>query len=93
MVATAPDASCHRCRQGWLDSFLAEWQTGTGETREVHEPATGRFLLTVRQSTPQDVARAAAAAAAAPTGVGSRRATRNAPRSCAARPTSTSAPR
>src|SRR3954464_13365144 len=48
----------------WIDDFLATWQTGTGETRDVHEPATGRFLLTVHQSTPADVRRAASAAAA-----------------------------
>ena len=38
---------------------------GTGEPREIREPATGRPLLTLPQSTPDDVARAAAAAAAA----------------------------
>ena len=50
---------------GWLDPFLAAWQPGTGEPREIREPATGRPLLTLTQSTPSDVARAAAAAAAA----------------------------
>ena len=50
---------------GWLDPFLAEWTPGTGEPRQTHEPATGRPLLTLPQSTPADVARAAAAAAAA----------------------------
>jgi benzaldehyde dehydrogenase (NAD) len=50
---------------GWLDPFLAEWNPGTGEPRETREPATGRPLLTLAQSTPDDVARAAAAAAAA----------------------------
>ena len=50
---------------GWLDPFLADWQPGSGEPREVREPATGRPLLTVVQSTPEDVARAAAIAAEA----------------------------
>ena len=50
---------------GWLDPFLAEWKPGIGEPRETREPATGRPLLTLPQSTPADVARAAAAAAAA----------------------------
>ena len=50
---------------GWLDDFLAGWQTGTGAKREVHEPATGRQLLTINESTREDVARAAAAAQAA----------------------------
>jgi benzaldehyde dehydrogenase (NAD) len=51
--------------QGWLDPFLAAWRPGSGEPREVREPATGRLLLTLPQSTADDVARAAAAAAAA----------------------------
>jgi benzaldehyde dehydrogenase (NAD) len=50
---------------GWLDPFLADWQPGTGDPVEVHEPATGRHLLTLGRSTPEDVARAAAAAAEA----------------------------
>ncbi len=49
----------------WLARFLADWVPGTGEDREIREPATGLPLLTVPQATPQDVARAAAAAAAA----------------------------
>ncbi len=49
----------------WLDAFLEDWRPGTGEPRDVREPATGRHLLTVAQSTPDDVRRAAAAAAAA----------------------------
>jgi benzaldehyde dehydrogenase (NAD) len=49
----------------WLDSLLREWQPGTGQEREVREPATGRHLLTIRQSTPADVARAAERARAA----------------------------
>ena len=64
MVATAPDAT-KSDGQGWLDPFLAEWQTGTGAERDVSEPATGRHLLTIRESTREDVAKAAAAAAKA----------------------------
>jgi benzaldehyde dehydrogenase (NAD) len=48
-----------------LDPFLAAWRPGTGEPREIREPASGRPLLTIAQSTPADVARAAAAATAA----------------------------
>ena len=50
---------------GWLDPFLAGWRPGTGEPREIREPASGRPLISVAQATPDDVARAAAAAAAA----------------------------
>ena len=57
MVATAP--------QHWLEPFLADWRPGTGAPHETREPATGRPLLALAQSTPDDVARAAAAAAAA----------------------------
>jgi benzaldehyde dehydrogenase (NAD) len=63
MVKTAPDQVAQG--DGWLDSFLAGWETGTGEMHSVHEPATGRHLLDLRLSTPEDVARAAAAAKAA----------------------------
>ncbi len=59
---TAPAATT---TTGWLDPFLASWQPGTGEPLEVREPATGRHLLTLNRSTPEDVARAAAAAAEA----------------------------
>ncbi len=62
MVATAPETTA---QQGWLDPFLASWSTGSGPKRDVLEPATGRFLLTIRESTPDDVRRAVAAAAAA----------------------------
>jgi benzaldehyde dehydrogenase (NAD) len=64
MATTAPETT----REGdaaWLEPFLADWRPGTGEPREIREPATGRPLLTLPQSTPADVARAAAAAAAA----------------------------
>ncbi len=57
MVATAP--------MTWLDLFLAGWRPGTGAPREIREPATGRPLIAVPEATADDVARAAAAAAAA----------------------------
>jgi benzaldehyde dehydrogenase (NAD) len=57
MAATAPTT--------WLDLFLGDWRPGSGEPREIREPATGRLLMTVPQATAADVARAAAAAAAA----------------------------
>jgi benzaldehyde dehydrogenase (NAD) len=49
----------------WLASYLDDWRPGTGEPIEDREPATGRHLLTIAGSTPDDVARAAATAAAA----------------------------
>jgi benzaldehyde dehydrogenase (NAD) len=49
----------------WLDPFLRDWRPGTGDPIEDREPATGRHLLTIPSSTPDDVARAAATAAAA----------------------------
>ncbi len=49
----------------WLDPFLADWRPGSGESLDDREPATGIHLLTIPGSTPGDVARAAAAAAAA----------------------------
>jgi benzaldehyde dehydrogenase (NAD) len=64
MTATAPERTTPEA-PGWLDPFLDDWRPGTGEPREVREPATGRPLLNVAQSTAEDVAQAAAAAAAA----------------------------
>jgi benzaldehyde dehydrogenase (NAD) len=64
MATTAPEKTGETGAAGWLDPFLAEWTTGSGEPREVREPATGRHLLTIKESTPEDVAHAAAAAAA-----------------------------
>ena len=61
MVTTAPEIT----QAGWLDPFLADWRPGTGDPRETREPASGRPLLTLPQSTTEDVARAAAAAAEA----------------------------
>ena len=49
----------------WLDPFLRDWRPGTGDPIEDREPATGLHLLTIPGSTTDDVARAAATAAAA----------------------------
>src|SRR5258706_6537509 len=68
MAPTAPDTTTGgdgSASAGWLDPFLADWRPGTGEPRETREPATGRPLLSLSQSKPEDVARAAGAAAAA----------------------------
>ena len=65
MATTAPETRTEHGQPGWLDTFLAGWTTGSGEEREVREPATGRSLLTMRWSTPDDVRAAAAKAAAA----------------------------
>ena len=65
MVVKAPESNPQGSMGSWLDPFLADWQTGTGEAREVREPATGRHLMTINESTPADVARAASSAAAA----------------------------
>ena len=65
MVSTAAETPTQAGSDGWLDPFLADWRPGTGEPIEDREPATGLLLLTIPGSTPDDVARAAAAAAAA----------------------------
>ncbi len=65
MVATAPESTSESGARGWLDPFLDAWRPGSGEPKEVREPASGRPLITVAQSTADDVRRAAAAAAAA----------------------------
>jgi benzaldehyde dehydrogenase (NAD) len=49
----------------WLDPFLDTWRPGSGEPKEVREPASGRPLITVAQATVDDVVRAAARAAEA----------------------------
>ena len=64
MAAIAPETSAE-AGAGWLDPFLADWQTGTGGQHTVHEPATGRALLTLNLSTPDDVRRAMQRARAA----------------------------
>ena len=61
MVATTRESTTG----GWLDPFLAEWRPGSGGARQIREPASGRELLSVAQSTTDDVARAAARAAEA----------------------------
>jgi benzaldehyde dehydrogenase (NAD) len=61
MATTAPEKTASEA--GWLDPFLADWRPGSGEPRQVREPATGRPLLSVPQATADDVARAAARAA------------------------------
>jgi len=64
MAAIAPDPT-ESAASGWLGSFVKTWEPGTGAPIEDREPATGRLIATVLGSTPDDVARAAAAAAAA----------------------------
>ncbi len=65
MVTTAADKGVAAGAGRWLDAFLAGWRPGTGAPIEDREPATGIHLLTIPASTPDDVARAAAAAVAA----------------------------
>ena len=64
MAAIAPDTT-ESSAPGWLASFVGTWEPGSGAPVEDHEPATGRLIATVRGSTTDDVARAAAAAKAA----------------------------
>ena len=61
MAAIAPDTT-EAAAPGWLASFVEAWEPGSGELVEDREPATGRLIATVRASTTDDVARAAAAA-------------------------------
>jgi benzaldehyde dehydrogenase (NAD) len=61
MAAIAPDPT-ESSAPGWLAAFIERWEPGSGEPVEDHEPATGRLIVTVRGSTTDDVARAAAAA-------------------------------
>jgi benzaldehyde dehydrogenase (NAD) len=65
MAAIAPESTSRDGTASWLDEFLADWRPGTGEAREIREPATSRPLISVAQATTGDVARAAAAAAQA----------------------------
>src|SRR6266550_1937952 len=67
MATTAPETHAPETG-GWLDPFLVAWRPGSGQPKETREPATGRPLLTLAQSTPDDVARAAAVAAQAQPG-------------------------
>jgi benzaldehyde dehydrogenase (NAD) len=64
MAAIAPDPT-ESAAPGWLGSFVETWEPGTGASLEDREPATGRLIATIQGSTPDDVARAAAAAKAA----------------------------
>ncbi len=64
MAALAADTT-ESAAAGWLETFLKSWEPGTGALIEDREPATGRLLATVRESTVDDVARAAEAAKAA----------------------------
>ena len=61
MAAIAPDTT-ESAAPGWLASFVERWEPGSGQPVEDREPATGRLIATVRGSTTDDVARAAAAA-------------------------------
>ncbi len=61
MATIAPDPT-EASAPGWLASFVETWEPGSGEASEDREPATGRLIATVRGSTTDDVARAAAAA-------------------------------
>jgi len=65
MAALAPEHPTEAGSDRWLGPFLAAWQPGSGEPHEVREPATGRPLLTLNLSTPDDVRRATKAAKAA----------------------------
>ena len=67
MAAIAPDPT-DSAAPGWLGSFVAAWEPGSGPPIEDREPATGRLIATVAGSTPDDVARAAARARAAQPG-------------------------
>jgi benzaldehyde dehydrogenase (NAD) len=64
MATIAPDPT-ESTETGWLGSFLQTWEPGSGAPIEDREPATGRHIITVAGSTPDDVARAAEAANAA----------------------------
>lgn len=64
MATMAPEATAREA-DGWLATFLASWQPGSGEPYEVREPATGLALLTLNRSTVEDVRQAAERAAKA----------------------------
>jgi benzaldehyde dehydrogenase (NAD) len=65
MMATIAADPTESAPAGWLGSFVKTWTPGSGAPIEDLEPATGRHLVTLPGSTPDDVARAAAAAKAA----------------------------
>ncbi len=62
MAAIAPDTT-ESAAPAWLGAFVKSWEPGSGAPIEDREPATGRLIATVAGSTPDDVARAASAAA------------------------------
>ena len=64
MATLAPDTT-ESSAPGWLASFVQRWEPGTGGPIDDVEPATGRHIVSVAGSTPDDVTRAAAAAKAA----------------------------
>jgi benzaldehyde dehydrogenase (NAD) len=64
MATIAPDTT-ESAAPGWLGSFVETWEPGTGAPVEDIVPATGRHIATIRGSTTDDVARAAATAKAA----------------------------
>ena len=64
MAAIAPDPT-EAPAGDWLEAFVGAWEPGSGDPVEDREPATGRLIATVRGSTIEDVARAAATAKAA----------------------------
>jgi benzaldehyde dehydrogenase (NAD) len=65
MVAITAESSAETGGASWLDAFLADWRPGSGVSRDVREPATGAALLTLKDSTVEEVHVAAARAAAA----------------------------
>ena len=64
MAVIAPDQT-ESSAPGWLASFVTTWEPGTASPIDDVEPATGRHIVSVAGSSPDDVARAAAAAKAA----------------------------
>ena len=64
MAVIAPDQT-ESSAPGWLASFVTTWEPGTASPIDDVEPATGRHIVSVASSSPDDVARAAAAAKAA----------------------------
>ena len=64
MAVIAPDPT-EAPAGDWLEAFVGAWEPGSGDPVEDREPATGRLIATVRGSTIEDVARAAATAKAA----------------------------
>ena len=78
MATIAPETGAQRRLAGPVPRRLAA--PAPGEPREDREPATGRPSADPPQSTPEDVARAAATAAGRPARLGRHELRRNAPR-------------